>query len=152
MNKIIKNYTTDIPAEKTINEIQQLLSKNGARAVAVEYDTSGLVQDIFFKIDLSGKMLSFRLPAKPENVYNALYSKMPGQKEGPLREGRMKKSNDIAWRICKTWIEAQLTLINLEQATIQQVFLPYLLTGQNQTLYQQYEKNNFILPSGDNRA
>ena len=36
MKKLIKNYTTDIPVERTIAEIQQLLAHNGARGIAIE--------------------------------------------------------------------------------------------------------------------
>jgi hypothetical protein len=69
-----------------------------------------------------GKELPFRLPAKPDNVYAALFAGM--QYEERLRDERMKKAEAIAWRICKTWLEAQITLINLEQAKLEEVFLP----------------------------
>jgi hypothetical protein len=52
MKKLIKNYTTDIPAERTIAEIQNILAQNGARGFALEYDESGRIKDIFFKIRL----------------------------------------------------------------------------------------------------
>jgi hypothetical protein len=41
MKKLIKNYTTDIPAERTIAEIQTILAQNGARGIALEYDERG---------------------------------------------------------------------------------------------------------------
>ena len=47
----------------------------------------------------------------------------------------MKKAEAIAWRICKTWLEAQITLINLEQAKLEEVFLPYLVMPSNKTLF-----------------
>lgn len=53
----------------------------------------------------------------------------------------------IAWRICKLWLEAQLTHVNLGQAQIQEVFLPYLVLKDNQTLYQRMENSQFLLPS-----
>src|SRR5207249_12112294 len=52
MRKLIKNYTTDIPVEKTITEIQKILAQNGARGIALEYDEQGNIKDIFFKIIL----------------------------------------------------------------------------------------------------
>jgi hypothetical protein len=73
----IKNYTTDIPVERTITEIQKILAQNGARGIALEYDESGNIKDIFFKIILNNKELPFRLPAKAERVYQALW----GEKE-----------------------------------------------------------------------
>ena len=64
MKKRIKNYTTDVPVEKTIQEIQHMLAQNGARGIAIAYDKSGKVKDIFFKILLENKALPFRLPTK----------------------------------------------------------------------------------------
>jgi tRNA nucleotidyltransferase/poly(A) polymerase len=52
MKQLIKNYTTEIPVERTIAEIQKLLADNGARGIALEYDERGTLKDIFFKIRL----------------------------------------------------------------------------------------------------
>ena len=122
MKKLIKNYTTDIPAEQTIAEIHKLLAENGARGIAMDYDENGLVIDVFFKIFLNGRELPFRLPAKADQVYEALFADKGGE-DYYGESGRIKAQN-IAWRICKTWLEAQITLINLQQAKIEEVFLP----------------------------
>ena len=74
MKKLIKNYTTDIPVERTTTEIQKILAQNGARGIMLEYDGHGAITDIFFKIILNNKELPFRLPAKAERVYQALLS------------------------------------------------------------------------------
>ena len=73
VKKLIKNHTTDIPVEQTIAEIQQMLARNGARGIALEYDDGGTIKDIFFKIMLNSKELPFRLPAKAARVYQALW-------------------------------------------------------------------------------
>ena len=146
MKKLIKNYTTDIPVERTTNEIQKILAQNGARAIALEFDESGNIKDIFFKIILNERELPFRLPAKAERVYEALHGDATyGYKE---RYGKQWKAEGerIAWRICKTWLEAQITLINLEQAKIEEVFLPYLIMPGNKTLFETMEQNHFLLP------
>jgi hypothetical protein len=100
MKKLIKNYTTDIPAEKTIAEIHKLLAENGARGIATEYDENGLVTDVFFKTFVNGKELPFRLPAKADQVYEALFADKAG--ENVYGESRRIKAQNIAWRICKT--------------------------------------------------
>jgi hypothetical protein len=46
----------------------------------------------------------------------------------------------------KTWLEAQITLINLEQAKIEEVFLPYLILPGEKTLFETMEQNQFLLP------
>jgi lantibiotic modifying enzyme len=89
--------------------------------------------------------LPFRLPAKPDKVYAAVFAGM--QYEHRLRNERMKKAEAIAWRICKSWLEAQITLINLEQAKLEEVFLPYLVMPSNKTLFETMEHNQFLLPN-----
>lgn len=148
MKKLIKNYTTDIPIEKTINEIQKILAQNGARGIALEYDGNGNIKDIFFKIILNEKELPFRLPARADKVYISLHGDATyGYKE---RYGKQwqAESQRIAWRICKTWLEAQITLINLDQAKMEEVFLPYLIMPGKKTLFETMEQNKFLLPSG----
>jgi hypothetical protein len=41
VKKIIKKYTTDIPGDRTISEIQTILAQNGAQGIALEYDEHG---------------------------------------------------------------------------------------------------------------
>jgi len=43
-----------------------------------------------------------------------------------------------------------LTLINLEQAKIEEVFLPYLIMPSNKTLFETMERNQFLLPEKHN--
>jgi tRNA nucleotidyltransferase/poly(A) polymerase len=91
MRKLIKNYTTDIPVERTIAEMQKILIQNGARGIALEYDESGNIKDIFFKIILNNKELPFRLPAKAERVYQALWGgKRNGNTSGTVKGGDNK--------------------------------------------------------------
>ena len=149
MKKLIKNYSTEVPLEKTLMEIQQLLSQNGATGIAFDYDGTGKLTAIFFRIAVDGKQLPFRLPGKPQQVYNALFARM--QYESRLREERMKKAERIAWRICKLWLEAQITHINLDQAKPQEVFLPYLVMPGNKTLYEVMEEHKFLLPDGEDK-
>jgi hypothetical protein len=128
-------------------EIQQLLAENGATGIMFEYDGQGKLKDVFFRIEVAGKQLPFRLPAKPQHVYDALFAGM--QYENRLKEERMKKAERIAWRICKLWLEAQITHINLDQAKPQEVFLPYLVMPNNKTLYEVMEEHKFLLPEGE---
>jgi hypothetical protein len=149
MKRLIKNYTTDVPVERTIAEIQKILAQNGAQGIALEFQ-NGSVKDIYFKIILNNKELPFRLPAKAERVYQSLWGEKQEWEHTRYGEGWRQQSERIAWRICKTWLEAQITLINLEQAKIEEVFLPYLVMPSNKTLFEMMEHNQFLLP--DKRA
>jgi hypothetical protein len=148
MKKLIRNYTIDIVVERTIAEIQRMLARNGVRGIVLEYDDGGTIKDIFFKIMLNKKELPFRLPAKAERVYQALWGERKEWEHTRYGEGWRQQAERIAWRICKTWLEAQITLINLEQAKIEEVFLPYLILPSNKTLFETMEHNQFLLPNG----
>jgi hypothetical protein len=128
-------------------EIHTLLAANGARGIATEYDANGSVTDVFFKIFINGKELAFRLPAKADQVYDTLFADKIDQPH--YETSRRRKAQNIAWRICKSWLEAQITLINLQQAKIEEVFLPYLVMPGDKTLYEVMKDNQFLLPSGE---
>jgi hypothetical protein len=149
VKKLIKNYTTDIPVERTIAEIQKILAQNGAEGIALEF-LNGNVTDIFFKIRVNNKELPFRLPAKAERVYQALWGGRQDWEHTRYGDGWRAQAERIAWRICKTWLEAQITLINLEQAKIEEVFLPHLIMPGNKTLYETMAHNQFLLPDKNN--
>ncbi len=150
MKKLIKNYTTNISVERTVAEIQKMLAQNGARGIVLEYDERGNMKDIFFKIILHDKELPFRLPAKAHRVYEALHGNARSSYHKRYGKQWKAEAERIAWRICKTWLEEQITLINLEQAKIEEVFLPYLIMPDNKTLFETMEHHHFLLPSGRN--
>lgn len=146
MKKLIKNYTTEIPASRTIAEIQQMLGENGVTGVASDWK-DGMIVSIYFRVAYKGRELAYRLPVKVDEVYRTLFGNMIG--ESAYGDSRRAKSLNIAWRICKLWLEAQLTHINLGQAKMEEVFLPYMVVGENLTLYESMESRGMLLPSGD---
>ena len=149
MNKLIKNYSTEVPIERTIAEIQKLLASNGATGIAQEFDSNGTLRDLFFKINHQGRTLAFRLPAKASQVYDALHANATADYHTRYGKQWRQNAERVAWRICKTWLESQLTLINLDQAKIEEVFLPYLVMPNNKTLFQIMQERQFLLPGGE---
>ena len=146
MKKLIKNYSTEVPIDKTIAEIQKMLGENGALGVMFEYDGAGQIESIYFRIKYQGRDLPFRLPAKPQEVYNQLFANK-GQ-EWKYKTERMLKAKMIAWRVCKLWLEAQLTHVNLGQAKMEEVFLPYMVVNGNLTVYETMVERGMLLPEG----
>jgi len=140
MNKFsIKNYSTEISAEKSIAEIEKMLSSFGAEAILKEYQSDGVARALSFKIE--GKI--FKLPANVNGVKSVLYS----GKHRYYGRDTMKKRDDrayrVAWGIIKDWIHAQLSLIISGQAHPQEIFLPYLFNGKK-TLYQAYTEGKLL--------
>ena len=149
MKKLIKNYTTTVDAFRTISEIEQILVENGATGIAKDYK-DGKIVALYFRIIHNDKTLPFRLPAKIKEAFTALY----GDKKYDLwdqEKNNRRKSEDyaqaerVAWRVAKTWIEAQITFVNLDQAKLAEVFFSYFMYG-NQTMFEHMDQANFKLP------
>jgi len=124
---MLLNYTTKIDPDKTCAEIGKILSKHGAQAVMTEYDQKNhLVSALAFKIDLGEKKISFRLPADWRPVQKVLIEQ--GVKADQMMAVR------VSWRIIKDWVEAQMALVETQMVTTQQVFLPYAIMANGNTL------------------
>ena len=137
----IKNYTTKVPATQTVGEIQGILASHGARRVMMDYGPDGSVTAVTFGLDCCGEMRGFRLEAKPEGVMSVM-------SKDRVKCDR-KQAERIAWRNVKDWIAAQVALVETEQATMDELFLPKLVGRNEQTLYQVFKTGNLASPSGD---
>lgn len=129
------NYTTKISADKTIMHIQSLLAKAGAKAILANYDDSGNIIALSFQLDVNGNLVGFKLPCSPEPVLLIL-------QRDPEVKTRLKNKDharNVAWRIVKNWIEAQLAIIETKMVKPEQVFLPYAVTDTGETIFDRFE-------------
>lgn len=129
----LKNYTTSVPAERSIVEIERYLVDFGATAIMKEWDNDKKVISIAFKIKEAG----FKLPANTEGVAIALFGHN-------LTEVKKKQAERTAWRILKDWIHAQMSIVVSGLAEPEQVLLPYMYDGKL-TLYQKYKEGKLML-------
>jgi hypothetical protein len=136
----ILNYTTQIAAEKTVTEIQSILAKAGAQAILTEYDANGVLCAMSFRVVIPGDMLTFRLPANIDKVFECIKK----EKKVPHRLKTKEQASRVAWRILKDWIEAQMAIIEAQCAELTQVFLPYAQDNTGQTLYDRIKGNGFL--------
>ena len=133
----ILNYTTKISASKTVGEIQGMLAKHGAKKIMLEYENANPVS-ISFQIDTVHGLQSIVLPSNPAGVLQAM------KKDGIKADE--KRGHDVAWRICKDWIEVQLAFVKAAQAEMAQVFLPYIVvTDSGATVYEMLQQKNLLL-------
>lgn len=135
------NYTSKIDCFKTISEIQQILSKAGARKCIIDTDTFGNPSALTFTIDWNGNMVAFSLPCNFDGVLKAMKKDKKISKSFCTEDQAMR----TGWRILKDWISAQLALIESEQASLAEVFLPYAVTKSGDTLFKYMESNNQLL-------
>jgi len=142
----ILNYTTSIQPEKTAKEIQRKLADAKAQAILTEYDDEGMLKAMSFRIMTTYGMLFFRLPVKNHGVYKCLSQ----DKTIPKRLKTEEQANRIAWRILKDWVEAQIAIIKVEMASLEEVFLPYAQDKNGKTFYESIKENNFKMITQNN--
>lgn len=138
------SYTTTVPVEKTVLEIERLLMRAGASKIAKEYSGDGTVTAFFFAIPTVHGELTFRMPCAPEKVFPLLKgSKWLGETR---RKALVKQSERVAWRILLTWTAAQIAMIKMEQVTPEQAFFSYAYDPMTrETLFEKLERRNFLL-------
>jgi hypothetical protein len=132
----IKNFSTKVSENKTVAEIQDLLARKGANAIQIEY-ANGRPQALKFVIEVDKIPVPFRLPCNFDGVRRAL-AKNSKTAFLAREEDRYRR---IAWRIVKDWIDAQMALIEAEQAALAEIFLPYVVSDSGRTLYLHWKEN-----------
>lgn len=137
----IKNYTTKVSTFQTLGEIQGTLAEHGARKVMIDYDNSGNAIGITFGLEVQGAMTAFQLKANIEGVLLVF-------KKQRLKEDREQAAR-TAWRNVKDWITAQMAFIECGNATMDEIFLPYLMGSNNKTLYECFSSGQIALPSSN---
>lgn len=137
----IMNYTTKVAVDKTAAEVQAILGRSGAASVSVFY-MSGQPAGVTFTMSTPAGPREYRLPVDVEAMHRHLRSEHAA---GRLRAHQSvasmtsrEQAARVAWRVAKDWLEAQVTLVQAQMATLDQVMLPYLLTAgpESRTLYE----------------
>lgn len=141
------DYTTTVPANRTIGQVHALLVEAGARRIMTEYDVCGVVEGVAFTIQTAGGDRSFLLPVDSQRVEVVLQR----DRKVPTRLQTAAQAERVAWRIVKDWLEAQLAIIHTEMVTIDQVMLPYMVSEGGRTMYELYRDSQLALPAGDER-
>ena len=138
----ILNYTTKVSPERTVNQIQAILVKAGARGIMIEYQDKKPVT-VVFAIEYRSQEISYRLPCRWERVHHLL-------KESAGRNAYKTEehAHRVAWRIIKDWVEAQLAIVESDLVDLPEVFLPYAIGQDGRTVYESFESRNFLLGEG----
>jgi len=140
----IKNYTTKVSADKSIQEIQTSLVKNGATGVAYEYERgTGRISALRFKLPVKEKMVSFSLPVSWRRFQEVL------KKQQVNRWDDEDYCYRVAWRDIRDWVLAQMALYETTIVELPQVFLPFATDDRGNTVYEKIKNNPFLLGDGN---
>ena len=139
----VLNYTTSIPAWKTVGEVEFMLMQHGAKTIIKQYKDNR-IESLIFSVEHQGREVPVRLPVRVPQVLEAMKR---DKKEHPKTQYKLtlEQAEKVAWRQIRDWIEVQLQMVELEQMTMLQIFLPCIQDCNGQTLYERLESNDFLL-------
>lgn len=141
------NYTTSVPAEQTIGEIQKMLADYGVTAMMTEYE-GRQVSAVSFRLNLDGKDMSFRLPCNWRAVATIFQTPAHRRRLRCRMDQIDEQAIRTAWRIIRDWVEAQLSLVQINMVTVPQIFLPYAIMADGRTLGEAMTEDPTMLLGG----
>jgi len=89
---------------------------------------------------MNDNLIGFALPCNYEGVFKA----MEGNKGVPRRKCTREQAVRVSWRIVKDCVQAQLAICEAQVANIVEVFLPYAIMPNGNTVYQEIKSNGMV--------
>jgi len=144
----IMNYTTEVAAEKSILDIERLLSKAGVKSVHKEFNGGGETTAFVFSLITGHGEMFFKMPCDVDKVFTVLFDEVKKPQRGTEKRVR-EQANRVAWRILLDSLTADITRLKLQQVTPEQVFLSYMWNPKTgKTLFEKLESQQFLLEDG----
>ncbi len=148
----IRNYTSDKPLEKIFAELQQTLASHGAKQISYDYGEDGKVHGVEFAVIVHDRRIRVKLPARIEQAQAVLKRQWDegtiSHKRGRENTYGYEQAYRVAWRNILDWVQAQMALLEIGMAKMEEVFLPYMQDREGVTLFERMEARGFLLDSG----
>lgn len=140
----LKNYTSSVPAERSIAHIERKLVSHGARDVMKRYSEDGRLLAVIFIITIDGNEMPFKLPARVDACEGILLGMLSTRAQVQTRKKIPEQAERTAWKILSDWVDAQMAMIELAQVEIVEVFLPYAYNrATDQTYFQAMKERGY---------
>jgi hypothetical protein len=158
------NYTTEVPAGRSIAEITQILQEGGAQAIVLENAPDHTVSSVSFLMTTTFGRIPFKLPVNVPAVMATLNDEIRTEDAIANKRSRYRRklprnllnnraqAERVAWRIAKDWLEAQLALAQIGSAKFEQIMLPFA-DMKGKSFYQRMiERGSLALPAPEEPA
>ncbi len=140
----LKNTYITKHAGYYIDKIESAIVSGGAIGIGKFY-LDGRIVGIQFSLMVKNSNVSFKLPINWKNVQQVL------KNEQAKRAEEDDYAYRVSWAIMCDWVEAQIALIASENVTMPQLFLPFAIMKNGQTLSEGIAENpNMLLGDGNN--
>ena len=145
----IKNYTSQIPPQKSVAQIESCLVKIGARHISKTYE-DGKLAGITFQIIENGEPIIFKLPANVKGIQCAMTETVKRPRRNTVTK-IAQQAERTAWKLLLDWVQVQTSMVVIGRRNIIEVFLPYAYDMRaDMTLFDKLQGNGFkMLESGD---
>jgi hypothetical protein len=146
--------STKISAERTAHEISNILIQAGASAIRHDVKEKKIC-GLSFTLEIKGDQVPFTLPVRIEPIFRYLQKRISPRNRDRNKPAQLLQAERVAWRQLLRWIQAQVALIDTGMVKADEVFLPYIQTGVNETLYERLSScslsnlHRLALPSGN---
>lgn len=148
---MIKNYTSQVPASRSLAHIEERLVSHGAKEVLKLYESQKLT-GVAFIVPVNGSDMPFRLPARIDRVEKTLRAAMHRPRPETLKRVA-EQAERTAWRLLADWIDVQMSLVELDQVELVEVFMPYIYDYQKQqTFFERMKSTGFAMLEDKSRA
>ena len=159
MENLVEQYCPQLPIDqlvieinKIFTELQNTLGTHGAKQISFDYDNDGRIQSVQFVIKANDRFIPVRLPARVEKAQAVLKRQWEAgiisHKRGKEKTYGYEQAYRVAWRNILDWVQAQMALLEIGMAKMEEVFLPYMLDRQGVTFFERMELQGFLLESG----
>jgi hypothetical protein len=141
---VIKNYTSSVPANRSMMHIEEQLIKHGANEILKWYDDSTRkILGLAFIVKSGNNTVPFRLPVNVDNVEKYLIKEL--RPTSPTAKEKISaQAERTAWKLLSDAIDIQMAQIDLDQTKLSQAFMGYVYDHtKKETMFDKWEKNNF---------
>jgi hypothetical protein len=141
---MIKNYTSQISAKQSINNIEEQLVKHGARKILRLYGDDKLISGICFELPHNGQEIPYKLLARIKECEVILLRNMGTRTRSETRKKAPKQAERTAWKILSDHIDIQMARVELGQIEITEAYLTYMYDHKrDQTFYEKIKDKGF---------
>ena len=132
-----------MPVVQSVAKIQECLVDHGAIGFAMQYEKgTGRISSLHFRIDVKGQNISFSLPVNWKKFQECL------KRDNVSRWNEDDYCYRVAWANLRDWVASQMALLETEMVELPQVFLPFAVGQNGQTLYDTVLEGQFLLGEG----
>lgn len=138
--KGILNYTTTVDPGRTAVECIEILTRHGARHVALSVGEDRMPDGLEFVISTPFGPRQYALPVNIGGTHKALL-KAWRDRRIDRRFTSEDQAKRVGWRVLKDWLEAQLALYEAGVLDLPQIMLPYMKVDAHRTLYAAWQED-----------